>query len=130
MPYTFASWSDGGAASHTIVTPATAATFTATFAPLTVDAGDVSVTEGDAGSVTAQVPVTLSTSHTANVSVAWATADGTASAAAGDYLPGAGTLTFAPGSTSATVPGRPSRATCTRSSTRSSSSTCRRRPPP
>jgi hypothetical protein len=29
--YTFASWSDGGAASHTITTPATATTFTANF---------------------------------------------------------------------------------------------------
>jgi glucose/arabinose dehydrogenase len=104
VPYTFASWSDGGAASHTITTPAAAATFTAVFTPLTVNAGDASVTEGNAGTVTALVPVTLSASHTANVSVGWATADGTASAAAGDYLPGAGTLTFAPGSTSATVP--------------------------
>jgi hypothetical protein len=29
--YTFASWSDGGAQSHTIVAPATAATYTARF---------------------------------------------------------------------------------------------------
>jgi glucose/arabinose dehydrogenase len=34
-PWLFASWSDGGAAAHTIVTPASAATFTATFARAT-----------------------------------------------------------------------------------------------
>ncbi len=30
-PWTFASWSDGGAATHTVVTPATATTYTATY---------------------------------------------------------------------------------------------------
>ena len=102
--YTFGSWSDGGAASHTIVTPAAAATFTATFDPVAVSAGDVSVIEGDAGSVTAQVPITLSVSSPQTVTVGWSTADGTASAAAGDYMPASGTVTFPPGSTSRTVP--------------------------
>jgi glucose/arabinose dehydrogenase len=102
--YTFGSWSDGGAASHTIVTPASAATFTATFDPLAANAGNVTVTEGNAGNVVAQVPVTLSTASPQAVTVAWSTADGTASAAAGDYLPGSGTVTFAAGATSTTVP--------------------------
>jgi glucose/arabinose dehydrogenase len=102
--YTFGSWSDGGAASHTIVTPASPATFTATFDPLAASAGDVSVTEGDTGTVLAQVPITLSTSSPQTVTVAWATADGTASAAAGDYLPGSGTVTFPAGVTSTLVP--------------------------
>jgi glucose/arabinose dehydrogenase len=35
--WTFASWSDGGAASHVIVTPASAATFTAAFAQVPAD---------------------------------------------------------------------------------------------
>lgn len=33
QPYNFSSWSDGGAQSHTITTPATAATYTANFTP-------------------------------------------------------------------------------------------------
>ncbi len=102
--YTFDSWSDGGAASHTVLTPSTAATFTATFDPLAANAGDAAVDEGDAGTVVAQVPITLSGSSPSTVTVAWATADGTASAAAGDYLPASGTVTFAPGATSTTVP--------------------------
>ena len=102
--YTFGSWSDGGAASHTIVTPAAAATFTATFDPVAASAGSVAVTEGDAGNVLAQLPITLSTSSPQTVTVAWSTADGTASAAAGDYLPGSGTVTFPSGVTSTLVP--------------------------
>jgi glucose/arabinose dehydrogenase len=34
--WTFSSWSDGGAAAHTITTPPSAATYTATFRPVTV----------------------------------------------------------------------------------------------
>ena len=49
------------------------------------------------GSVTTQVPITLSTSSPQTVTVGWSTADGTASAAAGDYLPASGTVTFPPG---------------------------------
>jgi glucose/arabinose dehydrogenase len=33
QPYAFASWSDGGAAAHTIVTPASASSYTASFSP-------------------------------------------------------------------------------------------------
>ena len=35
QPWTFGSWSDGGAAAHAIVTPASAVSYTATFAPAT-----------------------------------------------------------------------------------------------
>jgi glucose/arabinose dehydrogenase len=37
--YTFVSWSDGGAATHTIATPATATTYTATFQPYSMGTG-------------------------------------------------------------------------------------------
>ena len=49
--WTFASWSDGGARSHTIVTPASAATYTATFAP-SAPAGLVAAYGFDEGSGT------------------------------------------------------------------------------
>jgi choice-of-anchor C domain-containing protein len=66
--------------------------------------GDVTVTEGDAGSVDAIFPVTLSAPSGWPVTVRWAVADGTATAAGNDYAaaPG-GVLTFAPGETSKTV---------------------------
>ena len=37
VQYQFASWSDGGAASHSIVAPATATTYTATYTPVSAD---------------------------------------------------------------------------------------------
>ncbi|MEJ0017978.1 MAG: Calx-beta domain-containing protein [Acetobacteraceae bacterium] len=64
--------------------------------------GDASVTEGNAGTFTVNVPVTLSGPAAAAVSVTWATSDGTA-IAPGDYKSAGGTLTFAPGETSKTA---------------------------
>lgn len=56
----------------------------------------VQATEGDAGSTQATVTVTADPVPTAPISVAYATADGTATAGE-DYAPAAGTLTFAVG---------------------------------
>jgi hypothetical protein len=63
---------------------------------------DVTVTEGNAGTVAAQFTVTLSTASTDTITVAYATADGTATAGS-DYQAASGTLSFAPGETSKTV---------------------------
>jgi len=68
----------------------------------TVSISDVSVTEGNAGTTNAVFTVTLSAPATGPVSVNFGTADGTASAGA-DYSAHSGTVTFAPGVTTATV---------------------------
>ena len=57
---------------------------------------DVSVTEGDAGTVDATFTVSLSAPSGRAVTVDYATANGTATAAA-DYTAAAGTLAFAAG---------------------------------
>ena len=59
--YVFASWSDGGAASHTIATPSANTTYTATFTdtgPVTNNAPAVALT-GTPANGTAGVPITL-----------------------------------------------------------------------
>ncbi len=61
---------------------------------------DVAVTEGNAGSVDAIFTVSLSQPSPAPVTVQFATADGTATTADGDYQATAGTLTFNPGQVS------------------------------
>jgi hypothetical protein len=63
---------------------------------------DVTVAEGNAGTVAAAFTVTLSAASTQTVTVAFATADGTA-AAGSDYRAASGSLTFAPGETSKTI---------------------------
>jgi hypothetical protein len=76
-----------------------------TFAPppsLSID--DVSVTEGNSGTVTATFTVTLSPPSTSTVTVNYATANGTATTADGDYVATSGMLTFAPGETTKTIP--------------------------
>ncbi len=62
----------------------------------------VTISEGNTGTVAAQFTVTLSAASTQTVTVAYATADGTATAGS-DYQAASGTLTFAPGETSKTV---------------------------
>ena len=92
----FASWSDGGAQSHVITTPATPTTYTATFAPgavLTV--GDTGVYEGDDGTRDAVFTVRVAGAATGAIGVDWATQPGTASPT--DYQPASGRLSFAPG---------------------------------
>jgi chitinase len=68
--------------------------------------GGTTRAEGNAGTVTVQVPVTLSAASADPVTAQWATipvaADGFAAAPA-DYGAASGTVTFAPGQTSRTV---------------------------
>jgi uncharacterized delta-60 repeat protein/CSLREA domain-containing protein len=63
---------------------------------------DITVTEGDAGTVNAVFTVTLSAASGQTVTVDFATADGTA-LQPGDYTSNSGTLTFAPGETTRTI---------------------------
>ena len=74
-------------------------------APPTVAVGDpVFVPEGQTGDTAfATVDVALSAPSGLDVSVDWATADGSATVADSDYVAGAGQLDFAPGETSAVV---------------------------
>jgi large repetitive protein len=63
---------------------------------------DVRVTEGQAGTTEAHFAVILSPPPSDTVTVDFTTADGTATAGP-DYVPTSGTLTFAPGETTATI---------------------------
>ncbi|MCC7265239.1 MAG: hypothetical protein IT369_22255 [Candidatus Latescibacteria bacterium] len=62
---------------------------------------DVSVTEGNSGTKQAQFTVNLSAASSQTVTVAWATANGTATAGS-DYAAANSTLSFSPGQTSRT----------------------------
>src|SRR5262249_2087826 len=70
--------------------------------PPSLQISDTAVTEGNTGTVAATFVVTLSKLSTETVSVAYATADGSATAGS-DYQAASGTLTFAPGETSTTI---------------------------
>jgi hypothetical protein len=63
---------------------------------------DVTVTEGDTGTTSADFTVHLSPAASVPVTVDWATAEGSATAES-DYTTASGTITFPPGSTSQTV---------------------------
>ena len=65
---------------------------------------DKSSKEGNSGTTTLLFTVKLSAASGQPVSVAYATADGTASVAANDYVAASGVLTFPPGTTSRTIP--------------------------
>jgi hypothetical protein len=83
--------------------PAVSADFTATTLALpSLSIGNVTVTEGNAGTTSATFNVTLSPVAPATATVAFATANGTA-AAGTDYVASSGTLTFNPGNTVKTV---------------------------
>ena len=71
--------------------------------PPSITLSDVTVTEGNSGTRTATFTVTLSAASSQPVTVAYATANGTATAGS-DYQAGSGTLTFAPGETTKTIP--------------------------
>ena len=72
-------------------------------APLpSLSIADASVLEGDTGTKTVALTVTLSAASATPVTVAFATADGTAKAGS-DYTAASGVLTFAPGETKKTV---------------------------
>ncbi len=68
-----------------------------------VTAEDFAAVEGDAGSTSFDITISLDAASEKTVMVDWATADGTATAAGGDYLPASGTLTIAPGMVSGVV---------------------------
>ena len=69
----------------------------------TLSINDVAVAEGNAGTTTLGFTVTLSAVSGQTVTVGYATANGTATTADGDYLAASGTLTFAPGVTTQPV---------------------------
>jgi glucose/arabinose dehydrogenase/PKD repeat protein len=110
VQHNWTSWSDGGSQTHEITVPAVPTSYTATFVTGTgvvVTPGVGVVTEVDAGSAVVEVPVNLNRSSATPVTVDWATLDtgepGIATAGA-DYVAASGTVTFAPGETSKTVP--------------------------
>ena len=69
----------------------------------TLAVDDVAVAEGHSGTAPLAFTVRLAAPVTHRVTVAWSTADGTATVANGDYQSTSGTLTFNPGQTSQTV---------------------------
>ncbi len=71
-------------------------------APPELRMGDVGILEGDAGTLTATLSVTLLPGSALPVSVKWATVDGTA-VAPSDYVAALGDLTFAPGETNKVI---------------------------
>jgi probable HAF family extracellular repeat protein len=66
-----------------------------------VNIGDASVTEGHTGTRAANLTVTLSPASSQPVTLSYSTANGTA--AADDYQPASGTVTFAAGETAKTI---------------------------
>jgi 5-hydroxyisourate hydrolase-like protein (transthyretin family) len=68
----------------------------------TLSIGDVTVRRGTTGTTIAELPVTLSAATYQTVTVAYATADGTATAGT-DYVSASGEVSFPPGVTTATV---------------------------
>ena len=69
----------------------------------TISIDDISVTEGLSGTVDAVFPVTLSDASPQTVTVNYTTVDNTATVGDNDYTAQAGTLTFAPTTTTANV---------------------------
>jgi hypothetical protein len=70
--------------------------------PVSLRVGDSTVTEGNTGTRAATFTVTLSATSAEPVTVAYATADASATAGS-DYQAASGMLTFAPGETSETI---------------------------
>ena len=68
----------------------------------TLSIGDVSVTEGNAGTTTATFTVSLSAASGKTITVDWSTTNGSAVQPA-DYTTASGTVTFVPGDTSETL---------------------------
>lgn len=71
--------------------------------PPLIRVNDVTVVEGNSGTTPATFQITLSAPNNRPVTVAYATRDGTATAADNDYTPISGVLTFAPGEVSKNV---------------------------
>ena len=70
--------------------------------PGALEVADASVREGDRGTSTVAVTVTLSSASTQPITVSYRTVDGSARVK-DDYTPTSGTLTFQPGQTSRTI---------------------------
>jgi len=71
-------------------------------APPSISAGDASVTEGDEDTTDVNVKLTLSSASEREITIEFATSDGTATAGE-DYAANSGSATFAPGVTEVTV---------------------------
>jgi hypothetical protein len=71
--------------------------------PTAMSVGDAATAVGGSGSAPLSFPVTLLASSTQPVSAAYATADGSATAASGAYQPASGKVLFPAGATSETV---------------------------
>jgi hypothetical protein len=92
----------GASANAVIADPQGTATITDNDAPADLSVDNVTVTEGNTGTVNATFTVTLAPASEKTVTVHYATANGTATQP-GDYAPTSGDLTFAPNETSKTV---------------------------
>jgi hypothetical protein len=86
----------------TLTTTTRSGTITNDDGPPKLSVKDVTVKEGNSGSLGASFLVTLSTASSKSITVNFTTADGTAKAPS-DYTTKSGTLTFSPGQTSKTV---------------------------
>jgi len=96
-PYTVTAQAVGG------TSPSTNFTLT-NLPPTTLSINDVALSEGDAGTKIFTFTVTANpVNPAATVTVNFATADGTATTADGDYVAGSGTLTFAPSVSTQTI---------------------------
>ncbi len=62
------------------------------------------VPEGNSGTTTVQIPVTLDRPSSQAITATWTTVDGTATTADNDYVGASGTLTFSPGQTVQYIP--------------------------
>jgi len=71
--------------------------------PPAISIADVSVVEGDAGTVQAVFDLTTTRPIPQQITVNWATADGTATTGEGDYVGDAGIATFAPDTTTTQI---------------------------
>ena len=99
LPWAWTSWSPPGAQAHEITVGATATTQTANFAQTTrIVPGAASISEGDAGTMTLDLPVTLTVPSTQTVTATWQTVDVSAEDP-DDYLGASGSVTFVPGDT-------------------------------
>lgn len=92
-----------GATNATIGTASAVGSIVDDEAQPTISIGNVTVAEGNTGTTNAVFTVTLSGTSASSITVAYATASGTATVAGGDYITTSGTLTFAPGATSQTI---------------------------
>ncbi|MFT5201934.1 MAG: glucose/arabinose dehydrogenase/PKD repeat protein [Candidatus Aldehydirespiratoraceae bacterium] len=103
LPYAWTSWSSGGSQSRDLTVGPTQLTHTANFSQTArIIPGTASTVEGDNGTTTLDVPVTLTVPSNLTVTADWTTFDYSA-AAASDYVAASGTVTFNPGDDEQTV---------------------------